>query len=103
MIMSLLKVNANEFENAVSKGTVLVDFYAVWCNPCKMFGKILEQAAKECGDSVVIAKVDTDQYPELAVRFGVNTIPHVVVFKDGNVVFERPGVLTKPEVLELLK
>lgn len=99
----IIEANNANFDEIVSKGTVLVDFFAVWCNPCKMFGKILEQAAKECEDSVVIAKVDTDQYPELAVRFGVNTIPHVVVFKDGNVVFERPGVLTKPEVLELLK
>ena len=99
----IIEANNANFDEIVSKGTVLVDFFAVWCNPCKMFGKILEQAAKECEDSVVIAKVDTDQYPELAVRFGVNTIPHVVVFKDGNVVFERPGVLTKPDVLELLK
>ncbi len=99
----IIEINSSSFDETVSAGTVLVDFYAVWCNPCKMFGKILEQAAKECGDDVVIAKVDTDQAPELAVRFGVNTIPHVVVFKDGKVVFERPGVLTKPEVLELLK
>ena len=92
-----------DFEKTVASGTVLIDFFATWCNPCKMFGKVLEQVAKECDDSVVIAKIDVDQAQELAARFGVNTIPHIVVFKGGSIVAERSGVLTKPEVLELLK
>jgi thioredoxin 1 len=99
----IIELNKADFESVISGGTVLVDFFATWCNPCKMFGKILEQAEKECAENVIIAKVDIDKDPELAIRFGVNTVPHVVVFKDGNVTFERPGVLTKPEVLELLK
>ena len=99
----IIELNKADFESVISGGTVLVDFFATWCNPCKMFGKILEQAEKECPENVIIAKVDIDKDPELAVRFGVNTVPHVVVFKDGSVTFERPGVLTKPEVLELLK
>lgn len=99
----IIELSKSDFESVITGGTVLVDFFATWCNPCKMFGKILEQAAKECGENVVIAKVDIDKDPELAVQFGVNTVPHVVVFKEGKVTFERPGVLTKPEVLELLK
>ena len=99
----IIELNKADFESVISGGTVLVDFFATWCNPCKMFGKILEQAEKECPENVIIAKVDIDKDPELAVRFGVNTVPHVVVFKDGSVTFERPGVLTKHEVLELLK
>jgi thioredoxin 1 len=99
----IVELNAADFDTVTSSGKVFVDFYATWCNPCKMFGKVLEQTAKEYDGSAVIAKVNVDEAPELAVKFNINTIPHVVVFSDGNVVYSNPGAMTKPEILEHLK
>ena len=99
----IIEINNSNFDETVSGGTVLVDFYAVWCNPCKMFGKVIEQTAKEYSGNGVIAKVDVDKNPELAVKFDINTIPHVVVFADGKVVCSKPGAMTKTEILEYLK
>lgn len=99
----IIELNSADFESVTSSGKVFVDFYASWCNPCKMFGKVLEQVAKEYEGNAVIAKVNVDQNPELAVKFNVNTIPHVVVFSEGKVVYSNPGTMTKPEILEHLK
>lgn len=102
-MIDIIELNSADFDAVTSSGKVFVDFYATWCNPCKMFGKVLEQAARDYDGQSVIAKVDVDKNPELAVKFNINTIPHVVVFSDGNVIYSNPGVMTKPEILEHLK
>lgn len=99
----IIELTTTDFDAVTSTGTVFVDFYATWCNPCKMFGKVIEQTAKEYSGNGVIAKVDVDKNPELAVKFDINTIPHVVVFADGKVVCSKPGAMTKTEILEYLK
>ena len=71
---------------------VLVDFWAPWCGPCRMQGPILEQLAASVGDKAVIAKVNVDDEPELASRFGVSSIPTLVVMKQGQVVRRMVGV-----------
>ena len=99
----IIVLDNSNFDAVTSSGKVLIDFYAAWCNPCKMFSRVLEQAASEYDGNGVIAKVDVDQNPDLAVKFNINTIPHVVVYADGNVVCSKPGAMTKTEILEYLK
>ena len=92
----------DNFDETISKGTVLVDFWASWCNPCKIFGKILEEVAKEISDDVIIGKVEIEENPQLAVRFSVTNIPYIVLFHDGQAVTELYGIQNKAKLLQLL-
>ena len=82
---------------------VLVDFWAPWCNPCRMLGTILEQVAKEAADDVVIGKVNIDDNKELAAKFEVVNIPRMFLYKDGKIVQEFNGIQSKPKLLDALK
>lgn len=96
-------LNAQTFDETVKSGVVLVDFWAPWCNPCKMLGKILEQAAEDMPEDVVVGKVNIDDNKDLAVRFEVQNIPRIFVFKDGKIVNDLTGVQSKPKLLDLVK
>lgn len=78
-----------------AKGTVLVDFWATWCGPCKMLGPVIEELAKEFDGKAVIGKVNIDDEQELAVKYGIMSIPTVVVFKDGKEVNRLVGLQSK--------
>ena len=80
--MSVLKINANDFDAAVKNGTVLVDFYADWCGPCRMVAPIVEEISAERED-VTFVKVNVDDATEIAIRFGIVSIPTLIVLKDG--------------------
>jgi len=80
------------FDRETADGTVLVDFHAAWCGPCRLQGPILEELADELGDSVRIAKVDVDRNRATAARFGVASIPYLVVLRDGAPVRELIGL-----------
>lgn len=82
---------------------VLVDFWATWCGPCMMLAPTIEQIAKEYGDKYKVCKVDVDDQPELAMRFGINTIPTLLIFKDGNLAETSVGVRTMDYILGLLE
>ena len=100
--IKLLEVN--EFEQAVLKSDlpVLVDFSAVWCGPCKAFEPVLEAIAKEQESKCTVVKVDIDESPELAKKYGVRSIPTVLAFKSGEVVGRSVGKTTKDNVLKLI-
>lgn len=82
--MAIVNVTDQSFNAEIEgQGTVLVDFWAPWCGPCKMIAPILDELASEMGDSVKIAKLNVDENPETASRFGVMSIPTLIFFKDG--------------------
>lgn len=94
--MAIVNVSDQSFSNEVEgSGTVLVDFWAPWCGPCKMIAPVLEELDKELADSVKIAKVNVDDNPESASRFGVMSIPTLIVFKDGQPVDKVVGFQSK--------
>ena len=99
--MAIKHANAENFDSLVleSKGTVLVDFSADWCGPCRMLAPVLDSVA----DEIEIVKVNVDDLPQLAVAFQVVSIPTIIVFKDGKPVNKSIGVVDRETLLELAK
>ena len=90
--MATVQVTEETFRETVSKGIVLVDFWAAWCGPCRMFAPIFEEASERHPD-VVFAKVDTDAEQELAAGFQIRSIPTLAVLRDGILLGSQPGVM----------
>lgn len=92
--------SATQFDEliAATKGTVIVDFHAEWCGPCKMLGPVLEEVAAESGGKVTLFKIDVDQVPELAQRYEINAIPAVYRFEDGTMKDKKLGYMGKKAV-----
>jgi thioredoxin 1 len=95
--MATIKVTDATFATDVlaSDKPVVVDFWADWCGPCKMIGPALEEISDELADSVTIAKVDIMENTEIATKFGVQSIPLLIVFKDGQPVAQKLGAAPK--------
>lgn len=102
--MAELNVTKANFETEVvnSEKTVLLDFWATWCGPCRMIAPTVEAVAEENPD-VLVGKVNVDEEPELARAFGITSIPTLVVMKDGMTVRQAVGVQTKEQILKLVK
>ncbi|RXT14652.1 thioredoxin [Ammoniphilus sp. CFH 90114] len=101
--MAIQNVTDNNFAQEVENaGTVLVDFWAPWCGPCKMIAPVLEELDAEIGDKIKITKLNVDENPETAGRFGVMSIPTLLVMKDGNVVDKVVGFQPKDALLGTL-
>ena len=86
------QLSDSNFEEGVSSGVVLVDFYADWCGPCRMLAPVIEELAEEMGSKLVVAKVDTDQSVQVAAKFEVTSIPTLLLFKDGQLVKRVVGL-----------
>ncbi len=101
--MSVLKITKNNFEEEVmnSSQTVLLDFWAAWCGPCRMLSPVIDELAAERTD-IKVGKINVDEEQELAARFGVMSIPTLVVIKDGRIVNQASGARPKAQVLSLI-
>ena len=100
----VVEINNENFEQEVLKSnkTVLIDFYAEWCGPCQMLSPIVEQVAQE-NDNIKVVKVNVDENQSLAVEFGIKAIPTLIVIKEGKEANRAVGILSKAELLELVK
>ena len=103
--MSVLKLTSENFVSEVknSDRTVVVDFYADWCGPCKMMSPVIDSIAEELGDKIKVGKVNTDENIDLAEEFGIMSIPTIIIFKKGQVVKQFVGVTAKSELMEAIK
>lgn len=101
--MSVLHVNQDNFQSILKESakTVLVDFWASWCGPCRMIAPVLEEVAAERPD-VKVCKVNVDEEQELAISYHVSSIPTLLVFKNGQVVKQSVGAIPKAKILEML-
>jgi thioredoxin 1 len=100
--MATLALDGKSFDQAVrGDGIALVDFWAAWCAPCRAFAPVFD-AASDKHEDIVFAKVDTEAEQELAMRFGIMSIPTLVVFRDGILVYSEPGALPAAALEELI-
>jgi thioredoxin len=90
--MATVTMTIANHDQTVSDGTAFIDFWAEWCGPCKRFAPIFEQASERYPE-ITFAKVDTEEQRELAARYGVTSIPTLVIYRDGIPVFSQPGAL----------
>ena len=97
-----LELTDSTFDDTVKDGTVLVDFWAPWCGPCRMQTPILEEVAEKVGDKATIAKVNVDDSPGVAARYGVRSIPTLIVFKDGEPAEQFVGVQQASVLIDAL-
>ena len=99
-----MKITSENFEKEVlnSEVPVLVDFFAFWCGPCKMMSPVVEELAKEMEGKAKVYKVDTDEEQNLAIKYGIMSIPTFIVFKNGEPVGKAIGMRDKQELINLL-
>ena len=101
--MAIINVKKDNFEELRNSGkTILMDFYADWCMPCRMVSPVIDEIADEA-DDIIVGKINVDNEPELAEAFGVVRIPMLVVMKDGKIYNQAVGVRSKENILEMLK
>ena len=100
----IIQVNSENFETEVlnSEKTVLIDFYADWCGPCKMLSRVVEQFANE-NENIKVVKINVDDEQDLAIEYGVMSIPTLVVIKNGQEVNRSVGLVSKDDILNLVK
>jgi thioredoxin 1 len=98
--MALIHLTDNNFKKEVLESDlpVLVDFWAPWCGPCKMLGPLVEESAKEFDKKLKVAKVNVDESPQAATKYGVMSIPTLIFFKQGKVMNQVIGVLSRQEL-----
>ena len=100
--MTIIELNVDNFKQVISSDKpVLVDFWAVWCGPCRMLSPVVYEIANEDGNYIV-AKVNVDEAPEIAREYSISAIPTLLVFKNGELKNKSVGVISKEQILSLL-
>ena len=102
-IKKLRKMKANFSDIIASDDTVLIDFSADWCGPCKMLTPILKQVKDEMGATIKIVKIDVDKNQKLAAKYQVRGVPTMILFKKGKQLWRQSGVLQKDEIIRIVK
>ncbi len=100
--MNVLDLTTESFDKTIAAGTTLVDFWAVWCGPCRMQSPVIDAFAQK-QDTVKVAKVNVDDQPTLAARYGVMSIPTLIAFRDGQVLAKRVGLSRIEEIEDMCK
>jgi len=98
-----VKLDKTNFDSEIASGVTLVDFWAEWCTPCKMIEPVLDEISEEMAGKVKIGKLNTDEDPELASKYKVQSIPNMVIFKDGQEVGRVIGAQPKANIEEEIK
>lgn len=99
--MATLTMTTDNHDETVKDGIVLIDFWAQWCGPCRQFAPVYEQSA-QTHDDITFAKVDTEDQRELAARYGITSIPTLVIYRDGIPVFGQPGAVPATVLEDLI-
>ncbi|OCG36657.1 MULTISPECIES: thioredoxin TrxA [unclassified Gilliamella] len=102
---NIVQLSEATFDKVVNESSkpVLVDFWASWCKPCKMVAPILEEIAQEYSDKIVIAKLNIEENPNIAPKFGIRGIPTLLIFKNGQVAATQVGALSKAQLKDFIK
>ncbi|MFA7056243.1 MAG: thioredoxin [Candidatus Cloacimonadales bacterium] len=100
--MNLLSLNDDNFNKSVQSGVSIVDFWAIWCGPCRLMTPVVEDIAKEMTD-INVYKLNVDDHPELTAKFNIMSIPTVIIFKDGVEVDQTVGVVSKSVLVKKIK
>ncbi len=101
--MALKHFDETSFNEALAqKGLLVVDFWAEWCGPCKMLGPVIEQLAADYDGKAAVGKVNVDDEPELAQKYGIMSIPTVMFFKDGELIDKKIGVMPPQEFVKVI-
>jgi len=97
-----VELTSENFDATVAEGVTMVDFWAPWCGPCRMIAPVIEELAEDFDGKATIAKVNTDEQQELAVKYGIRSIPAILFFKNGEVVDQMVGAASKDAFAEKL-
>jgi len=100
--VAIVHLTSKDFDDKVKSGTSFVDFWAEWCGPCKMAAPVIEELSEEYKEKLTVAKVDVDAEPDLSGKFGVMSIPTVILFKDGKEIGRQVGFAGKTGYVQLL-
>jgi len=97
-----LELSASNFDETIKEGIVLVDFWAPWCGPCRMLAPVIEELAEDFDGKAKICKVNTDEEQDIAVKYGIRSIPTILFFKDGELVDQMVGASSKQVLADKL-
>ncbi|MCH8157112.1 MAG: thioredoxin [Nitrospinae bacterium] len=100
----VVSLSADEFESIALKANkpVLVDFWADWCQPCRMVSPTVEEVAREYGSKILVGKLNVDDYPQIAGQYGIRSIPALLLFKNGEVIAQTTGIKSKSELTRMI-